>query len=188
MSEIKEVKKEDIGDKKSNIICMLKYIFIDSDKLVVLQTSILNKEEGEEEKELVQTIFKKISIVFKILKKILKMLILQVDDEIYQLLKDHEIKIPQDIEELTKLIGTFHKSFTDDQIKLLFDIVDFHKYKEFISISEINYLMIPFVANGSINYNKLEIDFNKFSILIRDLACDALSLNTSFEDYSIIEQ
>ena len=187
ISMIKEDKDKD------NLISMLKYIFINSDKLNQIQICLskINGDVGDnvdsDDKQLIQTLFKKINILFKIFKLLLKKLILRVDDEIYQMIEDHEMKIPEDVEQLSLLIGTFYKSFSDTQIKLLFDIIDFKQYKSFINISEINYLMIPFVANTSVNYNKLFTDFTEFSILIRDLACDVLSLNTDLENESIIE-
>lgn len=133
--------------------------------------------------EINQKIFKKISISFKVLKQLLTILLLYVDDKQYQEIKNNEVKFPKDIENLSIIVGTFNKAFNREIQEKLYEIVNFPHYSDFMSIAEVNNLLIPFVADNSIKTDVLIDDFIKFSQLIKDLACEVLNVNINFEPH-----
>jgi len=189
--------------EKKATIDMLKYIFngeneqLKKIRLDIIKINELKEELGDElgnktnineleipeSTDVNQKIFKKISISFKILKQLLTILVLRVDDKQYQEIKDNEVKFPKDLEHLSIVVGTFHKAFDREIQEILYEIVDFPHYSDFISMAEVNNLLIPFVADNSIKTDVLIDDFNKFSQLVKDLACEVLNVNTDFEPH-----
>ena len=126
-------------------------------------------------------LFKKISLMFTALKYLLKCLITKIDSPNYQRAISEDINFPQSIDQLILLVGTFNDAFDDVHTKLLYDIIDFHHYSDFLSISCINNELIPFVADGDINMEKLINDFNEFKLISRNFICYVLDLNIKFE-------
>jgi hypothetical protein len=179
-----EIKKEleALGKElpnNSNTLMMLKYIFADSH---ILKTFSKKPEEEHVDN---QDLFKKISMTFKILKELIRNTVMKIKEDQYQQVIDSELKFPEDTERLSLVVGVFHKAFNDEITELLFKIVDFHHYQDFRSISEINYMLIPFVANDAIDVKSLTQDFEEFKLIVRDFACEVLNLNINFEPHLI---
>jgi hypothetical protein len=131
-------------------------------------------------------IFKKIILLFKGLSDLLKILLLQINNENYQLAASEKIKFPDNIETLIIVMGTFDEAFDENVMRMLFNIIDFPEYNELYTISKINYLLIPFVANGDIKKDCLVADFNKFCVLVKSFVRYALNLNDDLEQYNNI--
>jgi hypothetical protein len=165
----------------SNTLLMLKYIFADSH---ILKSFGKKSEEAHADN---QDLFKKISMTFKILKELIRIIIMEIKEDQYQQVIDSELKFPEDMERLSLVVGVFYKAFNDEMAELLFKIVDFHHYQDFRSISEINYMLIPFVADDSIDVKRLTQDFEEFKLIVRDFACEVLNLNINFEPHLIEE-
>jgi hypothetical protein len=132
-------------------------------------------------------LFKKINLLFKSLSNLIKILLLRIDDEQYQKAKDQKIIFPHDMETLIIILGTFNKAFSEDLIEMLFQIISCPTFTDLYNISNVNTLLIPFVADDKINEDLLKKDFADFSILAKDFACEVLNLNTDFEPYNWIE-
>ena len=154
----------------------LKKIIID-----ILKFSLFNVETDDAE-----SLFKKINMTFKALKFILKNLISNVNEENYKKALNNEIKFPKDIDSLTIIIGAFDKAFSDDNIESLFNIVDFHSYSDLYTISEINALLIPFVADDKIKTEKLKNDYIEFTEIVKEFVCNVLNLNDNLDNSIII--
>jgi len=154
----------------------LKKIIID-----ILKFSLFNVETNDAE-----SLFKKINMTFKALKFILKNLISNIDEENYKKALNNDIKFPKDMDSLTIIIGAFDKAFSDDNIESLFNIVDFHSYSDLYTISEINALLIPFVADDKIKTEKLKKDYIEFTGIVKEFICDVLNLNDSLDNSIII--
>lgn len=148
-----------------------------------LEDAYLLKKSKFDTTDINQKIFKKISISFKVLKQLLTILLLCVDDKQYQEIRNNEVKFPKDIENLSIIVGTFNKAFNREIQEKLYEIVNFPHYSDFMSIAEVNNLLIPFVADNSIKTDVLIDDFIKFSQLIKDLACEVLNVNINFEPH-----
>lgn len=181
INELNEELGEELGEKldtdKMNI-----YEVKDS-PLPSLEDTYLLKKSKFDTTEINQKIFKKISISFKVLKQLLTILLLYVDDKQYQEIRNNEVKFPKDIENLSIIVGTFNKAFNREIQEKLYEIVNFPHYSDFMSIAEVNNLLIPFVADNSIKTDVLIDDFIKFSQLIKDLACEVLNVNINFEPH-----
>jgi len=154
----------------------------------------LNKNENEsqnvEEPQNVEEsrlLFKKIHILFSILKDLLKYCIMQVDTKKYSKIVDEKFDFPQSPDALSSIIGFYSDAFTPDVVEGLFNIVTVDTYPELHCIGIINVNMIPFVADGKINTELLNADFISFAKLVKLLACDILGLNTDLEPHDIIE-
>lgn len=154
----------------------LKKIIID-----ILKFSLFNVETDDAE-----SLFKKINMTFKALKFILKNLISKIDEENYKKALNNEIKFPKDMDSLTIIIGAFDKAFSDDNIESLFNIVDFHSYSDLYTISEINALLIPFVADDKIKTEKLKNDYIEFTEHVKEFVCNVLNLNDKLDNSIII--
>jgi hypothetical protein len=172
-------KKQKSLDELSDVIMMLKYIYEENVQEKIIEN--FNSQNNETKEVINHTIFKKISMIFKSLKKLFKFLIVQVDEEKYQKSQYDDIKFPQNIDHLTLIIGSFDKAFNNELAGLLYSIVNFDNYADFLCISQINASFIPFVADDSINTDKLINDFNAFKLLVRDFACEVLNVNVNFE-------
>jgi hypothetical protein len=174
-----DMNKEDNNHELVNMTCMLKYIYTDTNPILEqFGKPALDEKEVESEQ-----LFKKISMLFKILKSLLKHLILQINEENYQEIHINDVKFPKSIDQLIIIIGLFNKAFNQETTALLYDIVSFNNYTDFVSISEINYMLIPFVADGDIKTEKLFQDFGEFKLIVRDFACEVLNLNTNFDPH-----
>jgi hypothetical protein len=192
--------------KNETVIEMLKYALMDNTKLTRLQETlnVLNKlkkneknEKNEEKNTLKgikipnfskpQYLFKKINMTFKSLSMLIKILLLRIDEKKYQESLDQKIIFPKNINTLIIVVGTFDKAFNQEITKMLFDLVTFSEYDDLYNISEINQLLIPFVANDQINELNLQTDFNNFSVLVKDFACAVLNLNIDLEHNDIID-
>jgi hypothetical protein len=182
-NEMKESKETPMGELV-NTVFMLKYIYEDS-KSIMSQFGKPPSDEKEVESE---QLFKKISMLFRILKSLLKHLILQIDEEKYQEVHINDVKFPISVDQLILIIGVFDKAFTSEITSLLYEVVNFQHYADFRSISEINYMLIPFVADDDIKTEKLTKDFDEFKLIVRDFACEVLNLNTSFDPHIFEEK
>lgn len=203
-----------IKNENQNVIEMLKYALLENTKLRQLQETLktlnelkINSKNIDEqpdndylkidemkETEIKipnysesQNLFKKINLTFKSLSLLLKILLLRIDEKKYQDAKDQKIIFPPNIDTMAIIIGTFNEAFSNDVSEMLFNILSFPAYDDLYNISNINTLLIPFVANDQINEKILKSDFDEFIILVKDFACEVLSLNTNLEPNDIVE-
>jgi len=172
-----------------SVINMLKYALSESHSIDTLNCDTSAESDNTESSifEMTKILFKKINITFKALSKIIKILLLLVNDEKYQDSINHDIRFPPDMDTLIIVLGTFDKAFTHEITEQLFYMLSFPAYSDLYKISNINSLLIPFVANGDINYKSLNLDYSKFINIVKDFTCDVLNLNTDFEYSDIIE-
>ena len=184
-----------IERETANTILMMKCIFPQSNKLkdylndiceIPLEGGSVNTSNTVKKSSANET-FKKISLLFKAINQLLRILILRVDDERYQEILMNPIKTPYDVDLLALLIGTFSDAFNGELIDILYQIVSHENYADMYNISEINTILIPFVVDEKINEKKLNDDFSSFSLLVKELACSTLNINTYFEPNEIFE-
>lgn len=185
-----------IEHEKSITIDMLKYALCNDAKTEKLQNMLnslkdieykLNPDIDIPTTNEPQQLFKKINLLFKGLSNLIKILLLQINDKQYQDAKDQKIIFPHDIETLTIILGTFNKAFNEELIEMLFQIISYPAFTDLYNISNINTLLVPFVADDKINKILLKKDFDKFSILVKDFACEVLNLNTDFDPYDWVD-
>lgn len=165
----------------------LHLITISSLKYILYDTS-LNANVKLTDTEIAQNLFKQINMIFKGLENVIKILFLQVDDEIYHQHIDRKLSFPKDLDILILMIGTFDKAFNEDLIELLYQIITFPKYDELYTISQINFTMIDFVADDNIDVCKVQNDLNEFKKIVKYFICEALDINTDFEPHDMFEE
>lgn len=132
-------------------------------------------------------IFKKIKMIFNILSDLLKYKIAQITDERYQKIYDEKIKFPETLDKLIVVIGCYSDAFTQDDMEILYNVINYTAFSDLYNIANINSHMIPFVINDSINVLQLQNDFNGFANMVKNFACDVLNVNTNFQEDSFIE-
>ena len=183
-----------IGILKNYIDTALKYIFLDqyeeskpSKKNITDLLYNNNIDDIHNTEDYVCKTFKKIQLLFDTIANLLKYKILQIDDEFYQNVEYEKLKYINDEDQLILLLGCYSKAFNRDIEYSMYNIINLPFYSDFINISKIHNSMIPYVADGSINIEKLNIDYNEFSSIIRDFACDVLNINTKFTTDTFID-
>jgi hypothetical protein len=132
-------------------------------------------------------LFKKIKMLFSTLESLIKILIIRVDDPRYQNAIDEKTAFPKTVDGLIVIVGCYNDAFSKEISEELFNIVDCDAFSEMRTISGIDYNMIPFVATDRINNELLQVDYLKFSGLVKNFACNVLNINTDFEKGSIFE-
>ena len=176
--------KEELLQKKelinSNAVIM-KNIIVDMLKYSTKSTEILESDETK------INLFKKINFTFQSLSKLIKILLLQIDDEKYQMANKQKIIFPSDLDTLIVILGTFDRAFNHNHKQLLFDLVSFPDYEILYRISNINSAMFPFVIDDKTDYSIINDAFIEFNILVTDFACDVLNLNTEYEPHIIVD-
>ena len=135
----------------------------------------------------IQQLFKKIKILFLILEDLLKLKIIKVNEDRYRKVLDEKIKFPKNIDSLIIIMGCYSEAFDYEYQSIILNIIDLPFFNDMVSIADIHVNMIPFVANDKINLFSLKTDFNSFSLMVRNLACDILEVNTDFTKESMIE-
>lgn len=135
----------------------------------------------------IQQLFKKIKILFLILEDLLKLKIIHINEDRYQKVLDEKIKFPKNIDSLIIIMGCYSEAFDYEYQANILNIIDLPFFNDMVSIADIHVNMIPFVANDKINLFSLKNDFNSFSSVVRNLACDILEVNTDFTKESMIE-
>lgn len=180
----------------SSTIDMLKFALYKDEKIDKLQDILNNLKEINYTLDskidipsvnISHQLFKKINLLFKSLSNLIKILLLRIDDEQYQDAKDQKIIFPHDIETLIIILGTFDKAFNEELTDILFQIISWPTFGDLYNISSINTMLIPFVADDKIDEILLKKDFDDFSILVKDFACEVLNLNIDFEPHNWIE-
>ena len=162
---------------------------LSTNKLIVtssLQYSLFNVDNSISETDLL----KKINMTFKSLCHVLKILLLKVDDEMYQKANDNKIIFPETIDKLTFILGTFHKAFNNDMIESLYNILSHESYSNLYKISNINSLLVSFVIDEEhkLNVGLLVSDYLEVIPHIKDFVCTALNVDTDLNEHSIIEE
>ena len=147
---------------------------------------ILSEIEKHNE-EFIIDLFKKIKMLFIILADLLKYCIIQIDKDIYQKVADEKINFPDTLEKLIIVMGVYEEAFSFEIVKSLYDILELESFNDLYKISQINQLMIPFVANDKINQEALHKDYSTFSCHVKNIACLILNTNTEFNDESYID-
>ena len=135
----------------------------------------------------IQQLFKKIKILFLILEDLIKLKIIHINEDRYQKVLDEKIKFPKTIDSLIIIMGCYSEAFDYDYQTNILNIIDLPFFNDMVSIADIHVNMIPFVANDKINLFSLKSDFNSFALVVRNLACDILEVNTDFNTESMIE-
>lgn len=151
-----------------------------------LQYSLFNIDENIKDTELI----KKINMTFKSLCHILKILLLKVDDELYQRANTDRVIFPENLDKLTLIVGTFNKAFNEDIIESLYNLVSLETYTNLYKISNINSLLVSFVIDDDhkLNVEMLLSDYLEAIPYIKDFVCLALDVDTDLNDHSIIEE
>ena len=152
-----------------------------------LKTDELLQEYKEDHNQELQSLFKKINILFNILADLLKYSIVNIDDDRYKKANDEKIKFPKTLDALIIIIGCYGDAFSYDIQSELFNILELHSFNDLYKISEIHINMIPFVANDNINLEALRCDYIPFAEKVLNLAGNILNVNTDLEQNFIIE-
>lgn len=182
--------------EKSNAINMLKFALCKDEKIEKLQNMLdilkdveykLNPDIDIPTTNEPQQLFKKINLLFKGLSNLIKILLLQINEKQYQDAKNQKIIFPHDMDTLIIILGTFDKAFNEELTEMLFQIISFPMFTDLYNISNINTMLIPFVADEKINKILLKKDFDEFSGLVRDFACGVLNLNINLDPYDWID-
>lgn len=160
---------------------VIKSIIVDMLKYSTHPIEILNSYETK------INLFKKINFTFQSLNKLIKLLLLRIDDKNYQMANDQKIIFPYDLNTLIVILGTFDRAFSYEHKQLLFNILTFPEYEILYKISNINSNMIPFVIDDQTDYSKINDNFKKFNILVTNFACNILNLNTEYEPHIIVD-
>ena len=194
--------KDSNSSLKNKIIFQLSYIHEnknnDSINMLKNMADSYDKDKKEKSDELLDEIvesnnnelnilFKKIKLNFFVLEDLIKYQILKIDDERYQKIMDEKIQFPRNMDSLILIMGGYGDAFDHDIQSELLKIIDLPFFNDLISISEINTLMIPFVANDEISLPILKKDYEHFSTVVKHFACDILGINTDFTTDSIYE-
>lgn len=174
-------------NKNNDSINVLKDIADSYDKDKKEKTDELLDEIAESNNNELNMLFKKIKLNFYILEDLIKYQILKIDDERYQKIMDEKIKFPRNMDSLILIMGGYGDAFDHDIQSELLKIIDLPFFNDLISISEINTIMIPFVANDEISLPVLKKDYEHFSTVVKYLACDILGIYTDFTTESIYE-
>jgi hypothetical protein len=150
-------------------------------------TEISDRASSEfAEKSEAHVIFDQIRYTFEVLNALLKYTICLVDEPKYQDNNDKDVVFPNDIESLTCILGLYSKAFSKQMLQYLFDIITYKSCADFFNISQIPTLLIASVLSEDIKIKALKADFDEFSGIVKQLACDVLKLNVELEP-SIIE-
>jgi hypothetical protein len=164
-----------ISITKNIVIEMLKYSIGSSDNLI------------KDEIRTPEILFKKINFTFMGLSNLIKIRLLQINEENYQKANDQKILFPNDLNTLIIILATFDKAFNHDHKQFLFNLVSFHGFDILYKISKINPELHPFIIDEKTDYTKISNDFDEFNLIVTEFACDILNVNTDFETHNIVE-
>lgn len=160
---------------------------IENSNIPDIKTSDIQESISQYKNEQSIQIFKQIQMLFHILIDLIKYKILNINEEDYQKIESKKLKFIKDIDNLVLMMGCYYKAFNKDIEEQLYHIVMKPYYKDFITISEINIHMMPFVVDDKLQMNKLHNDFRDFTESIKNLACEILDVDTDFDEHNLMD-
>jgi hypothetical protein len=131
-------------------------------------------------------LFGKVKHTFRLLNDIMKYMIISIDDEKYQEIKDKPVVFPDNEDKLICIVSMYHKAFSPDINELLYEIINYHKFADLLAISFIPHELLSFVIDDTVDSEALQRDFDEFSTMIKLLSVDVLKIGMDFSS-SIIE-
>jgi hypothetical protein len=113
-------------------------------------------------------------------------MIISIDDEKYQEIKDKSVVFPDNEDKLICIVSMYHKAFSTDINELLYEIINYHKFADLLSISSIPPELVSSIVDDTVDSEALQRDFDEFSTIIKLLSVDVLKISMDFSS-SIIE-
>jgi hypothetical protein len=131
-------------------------------------------------------LFGKVKYLFNLLNDIMKYMIISIDDEKYQEIKDKHVLFPDNEDKLICIVSMYHKAFSPDINEILYEIVNYPKFADLQAISNIPHELVSSVVDDTVEHEALQRDFDEFSTMIKILSVDVLKIGIDFSS-SIIE-
>jgi hypothetical protein len=146
--------------------------------LDVYKTLLVNKVELKlTDMSSIENAIKELNIIMNILSRLLKYMIIKVDNEKHKELIDKKVVFPENEDTMIVMLAFYEESF-DDKIKdMFFNLVTMENYTTIYSMSNINHLLAPFVIDDSFNKDLFARDYLIFCSFVKEMIGHVFKLN-----------
>ena len=125
----------------------------------------------------IESTIKELNIVMSILSRLLKYLIIRVDNEKHKELSDKKVVFPENEDTMIVMLAFYEESFDDEIKDMFFNLVTMDNYTTVYSMSNINHLLAPFVIDDSFNKDLFAKDYLIFCSFVKEMIGHVFKLN-----------